>query len=231
LYVNRSITIAVDALVRGNRQPKEITRSAADWWLRAPDRRSYNGGVIFDPTGKAPASYWNLWSGYLVTPAPGDWSLMQDHVYSVVCGGVDRDFEYLLGLAARMYQQPHLPGDIVTVLRGHEGSGKGLFLRYLVNGWGQHGLQITNAQHLVGTFNGHLRDLVALFADEAFYAGNPRHVSILKGLITEPSMAIEDKYRTVVEVQNMLHIWMAADRDWVVPRVAARPPLLRPRCQ
>jgi uncharacterized protein DUF5906 len=216
-YQNRKITIEVQALIRGKRQPKEITRSTAEWWLDHRARRSYLGGVVFDPRNKAPPSCWNLWSGFAVEPAQGDWSLMQEHLLRVCCGGEERDAKYLLDLAARMYQQPHLPGEVVTVLRGPEGSGKGIFLRYLVHGFGQHGLQITNAQHLVGNFNGHLRDLVALFADEAFYAANPQHVRVLKGLISEPTMAIEDKYRTVVEVPNMLHIWMASDADWVVP--------------
>lgn len=216
-YQNRKITIKPRAARQGNRQSKEIIRSAAEFWLSHRERRSYLGGVVFDPTNKAPASYWNLWTGFAVNPAPGDWSLMQDHLLRVCCGGENRDVEYLLDLAARMYQQPHLPGEVVTVLRGPEGSGKGIFLRYLVHGFGQHGLQITNAQHLVGNFNGHLRDLVALFADEAFYAANPQHVRVLKGLISEPTIAIEDKYRTVVQVPNMLHIWMASDADWVVP--------------
>jgi hypothetical protein len=217
LYANRLITSEIEVLVRGKRQKKDIIKSATDWWLAHPDRRSYIGGVIFDPTASAPGSYWNLWSGFAVAPAPGSWALMQDHIYRVVCGGNRRDFEYLLGLAARMYQEPQLQGEVVVVLRGPEGAGKGLFLRYLIKGFGQHGLQITNAQHLVGAFNGHLRDLVALFADEAFYAGHDAHLRVLKSLITEPTLVIEDKYRTVVEAPNMLHIWMAADRDWVVP--------------
>ena len=37
---------------------------------------------------------------------------------------------------------------------------------------GQHALKISNAKHLVGNFNSHLRDCVFLFADEAFFAGD-----------------------------------------------------------
>jgi hypothetical protein len=69
----------------------------------------------------------------------------------------------------------------------------------------------------VGDFNGHLRDCVYLFADEAFYAGDRQHESVLKALITEPTIAIESKYQNVILVPNLLHIWMAANADWVVP--------------
>jgi len=58
---------------------------------------------------------------------------------------------------------------------------------------------------------------VALFADEAFYAGDRQHEGVLKSLITEPTLPIEGKYQNVIEVLNMLHIMMASNSDWVVP--------------
>jgi len=69
----------------------------------------------------------------------------------------------------------------------------------------------------VGNFNAHLRDAVMLFADEAFFAGDRQHESVLKGLITEPTLPIEGKYQNVVQVANMLHVGMASNSDWVVP--------------
>jgi hypothetical protein len=86
-----------------------------------------------------------------------------------------------------------------------------------VRAWGQHGLHISNAKHLVGNFNGHLRDCVMLFADEAFYAGDRQHESVLKALVTEPTLPIEAKHQNLVEVVNMLHVYMASNADWVVP--------------
>jgi hypothetical protein len=56
-----------------------------------------------------------------------------------------------------------------------------------------------------------------LFADEAFFAGDRRHESVLKALITEPSLPIEGKYMDVVFVPNMLHVYMSANAEWVVP--------------
>jgi hypothetical protein len=56
-----------------------------------------------------------------------------------------------------------------------------------------------------------------LFADEAFYAGDRQHEGVLKALITEPSLPIEGKYKDLVEVDNMLHIFMSSNADWVIP--------------
>jgi hypothetical protein len=69
----------------------------------------------------------------------------------------------------------------------------------------------------VGRFNGHLRDLILLFVDEAFFAGDKRHEGVLKALITEIEFPLEGKYQTTVMVKSFLHIMMASNADWAVP--------------
>jgi hypothetical protein len=208
-YMNRPITVET---ANGS-----TTKSAAEWWLLAQERRQYLGGVVFDPTERAPVDCWNLWSGFSVVPAPGNWSLMQEHMLRVVCGGNPEAMSYLIAWLARMFQLPAVAGEVAVVLRGKKGTGKGMVFNWILRAWGQHGIHITNGDHLTGKFNGHLRDCVALFADEAFFAGNKQHEGVLKGLITEPTLPVEDKYKTVVEVKNALHVMMASNSDWVVP--------------
>jgi hypothetical protein len=116
-----------------------------------------------------------------------------------------------------MFQQPHRQGEVAVIIRGPKGAGKGIFFQYLRKAWGQHGAYISNAKHLIGNFNAHLRDCVMLFADEAFYAGDRQHESVLKALVTEPVLPIEAKHQNLILVQNMLHIGMASNSEWVVP--------------
>ncbi len=40
---------------------------------------------------------------------------------------------------------------------------------------------------------------------------------MLKGLITEPYLDIEAKFRDLIEAVNRLHIMMASNEDWVIP--------------
>jgi hypothetical protein len=208
-YENRLLTIT---LARG-----AVTKSLAEWWLTAPDRRQYLGGVCFDPTNQAPASYFNLWRGFNVQPKIGDWSLMRNHIIHVICRGNQAHADWVLNWLARLVQYPHLQGEVALVLRGSKGCGKGIVGRWIVALFGRHGLQILNVAHLVGRFNEHLRDLVVLFADEAFFAGDRQHEGILKGLVTEPIMPVEGKYKPVVAVKNMLHVILASNQDWVIP--------------
>jgi hypothetical protein len=209
LYQNQKLTVQIGEDV--------VTKTHANWWLDAPKRRQYLGGVVFVASGEAPKDCWNLWQGFAVEPAPGDWSLMKDHMKEVLCAGNQDYFEYLLNTTARMVQFPDRQGEVALVLRGLKGSGKGMFGKMLCKALGQHALHITNAKHLTGQYNAHLRDCIFVFADEAFYAGDKQHEGILKGLITEDSITIEYKFGAVVNVPSFLHVMMASNNDWVVP--------------
>jgi hypothetical protein len=116
-----------------------------------------------------------------------------------------------------MFQFPGQQGEVAVVMKGVEGCGKGTLAKVLMNLIGQHSLAISNAKHLVGNFNAHLRETVFLFADEAFYAGDKAHVGALKSLITESTLAIEAKYANVTLVKNHIHLMMASNEAWVIP--------------
>jgi hypothetical protein len=214
-YMNRKLTVLFADPKTG--KSREVTRSHAGWWLDSPRRRQYIGGVIFNPKNAVPPEFWNLWTGFTVTPAAGDWRLMEDHVRHVMCAGDANLAAYVFNFIARMFQHPDKPGEVALVFRGKRGAGKGILLNWLWRAWGQHGVHISNAKHLVGNFNAHLRDCVMLFCDEAFFAGDHAGEGVLKALITEPSLPIEGKYQNLVEVINMLHIFMSSNADWVIP--------------
>jgi len=83
--------------------------------------------------------------------------------------------------------------------------------------FGPHGLPVTQPNHLVGGFSGHLQYCCFLFLDEAFWAGDVQAEGRLKSLITEDTITIEPKYFTPFQVPNLLHIMMSSNNDWVVP--------------
>jgi hypothetical protein len=56
-----------------------------------------------------------------------------------------------------------------------------------------------------------------LFADEAFFAGDRSHESILKALITEETLLIEPKGVDPFPVRNCVHLIMSSNSDWVIP--------------
>jgi hypothetical protein len=213
-YQNHKLSVTV---AENNGDEKIITKSYAAWWLDHPERRQYLGGVVFDPGSRTPANTLNLWRSWAVVPQQGDWSFMQDHIHTIICGGRTTIYNYVINWLAHMVQKPYFAAEIAIVLRGLKGTGKGMLGKWLLRLCGQHGLHIVNAGHLTGRFSGHLRDAIFVFADEAFFAGDRQHESVLKAIITEGTLLIEAKYRTPVMAPNMLHLLMASNATWVVP--------------
>jgi hypothetical protein len=211
LYSNRFISV-IDA----TGQP--VSKPAAKVWLSHADRKQFIGGMVFDPSNREQApDVLNLWHGFAVEPRNGTWEKLQRHVLEVICRSENALFAYVLDWMADLVQHPDKQGEVAIVLRGPEGCGKGVLARAIKYLFGPHALAISNTKHLTGNFNGHLRDTVFLFADEAFYAGDKQHVGVLKALITEPYLTIEAKYQNPVQMPNFLHIMMASNEDWVVP--------------
>jgi hypothetical protein len=196
---------------------RTVDKRLGDAWLDSRERRQYLGGIVFDPTNAARPDKYNLWRGFAVEASLGNWECMRTHIWEVICAKDDAIEDYVLNFLARMVQQPAESGQVALTLKGGEGTGKGVVCRAMVKIFGAHGLHVVHATHLVGQFNAHLRDVICLFADEAFFAGDAKHTSVLKGIITEPTLAIEAKYSNTIMVPNYLHLLMASNEEWVVP--------------
>ncbi|QQP88148.1 hypothetical protein IGS68_19080 [Skermanella sp. TT6] len=211
LYANHRVEVGR----RKNGQP--MRRPLGDAWLEHEHRRQFLGGLVFLPGQVAPADTFNLWRGFGIEPRPGEWPLLRRHLLDVICLGSTSLCDWLLNWCAHMFQQPMVKAEVAVVLRGGEGNGKGTLGRALRDILGIHGIQVTNPRHVVGNFNGHLRDVLLLFADEAFFAGDRAADGVLKGLITEPTLMIERKGVDAVQAPNLLRVIMATNNDWAVP--------------
>jgi hypothetical protein len=151
------------------------TLTAFDIWLASPERNQYLGGAEFRPSALpfevlarygariakygseclpvpyvSPPDVMNFWNGFGVTPKPGSWKKLFDHIRYVVCDGDREAFVYVICWMAYAVQFPHLQGETVIVLRGKEGTGKGIFARAFKDLFGGHGMQIVQPEHLTG---------------------------------------------------------------------------------
>jgi hypothetical protein len=212
-FMNRYMNIMVNEGF--NEDGKPIEKPLGLWWLKQHNRRQYQK-IVFVPNQEVQDSY-NLWRGYGCEAKTGDCSKFLEHLRKVVCKGNVDHYQYLIGWLANAVQNPNRPGQTAIVLKGDQGTGKGVFIKGFGSLFGRHFLQVSDSKHLVGNFNAHLRDCVVLFADEAFFAGDKRHANILKMLITEDMLAIEKKGIDVEPSANCIHLLMASNDHWVVP--------------
>lgn len=198
---------------------KPILKALGAHWLRHPNRRQYEQ-IVFCPGQGVPEGMYNLWRGFAYQPQKGEWRKMLRHVWRILAKRDREAFRYIINWAAWTVQNPAEPAEVALVFRGGKGTGKGTFCRWLGYLFGQHGLHIFSSNHFSGRFNGHLRDCVLLFADEAIAPNNTDAEGILKGMLTEPTIPIEGKGRDVISVPNHLHVVMASNAEWVIPATA-----------
>lgn len=191
--------------------------SMGHYWLTHPQRRTYME-VVFNPAQDAANdSVYNLWRGFSLEPKQGDCSLYLEHLKTNICSGNDEYYSYLLNWMAHAVQHPDtLPG-VAIVLKGEQGTGKGVAVSNFGRVFGRHFKHLTSREAFLGRFNGHLQDAVMLFADEVYWAGGREQEGILKTLITEPRRQFEHKGKGVVELDNYCRVMMATNNEWAVP--------------
>ena len=188
------------------------------WWVEHEGRRQYEG-VVYEPGASEDATRGklNLWAGFGCKPREGDCLLYLEHLRNNVCSENPEHAEYLLNWMAYGVQYPGRRAEVAVVLRGREGTGKGIAVKHYGELFGAHYVHVSQASHLTGHFNAHLQQCSVLFADEAFFAANRSHEGILKALITEDTLMIEPKGVDSFPVRNCLHIIMSSNESWVIP--------------
>src|SRR5262245_48780211 len=118
---------------KGNERKVGIGR----WWFDHDDRAQYDE-VLYAPGVPVRKGVFNLWRGFSCTARRGDCSLYLEHLRENICSGVDWHYQYLLNWMARGVQYPERHGEIAVVLRGQEGTGKGIFAKTYGGLFGPH---------------------------------------------------------------------------------------------
>ena len=213
-YAHEYITIKT----RKDEQWEDKTVQLGSHWLKWPQRRTYEA-IDMVPNGEPilPGNILNLWKGFAVEPKAGAWPLMKRHIADVLACGDLAAMTYIVRWAAWKVQHPGERAEVALVFRGDKGTGKGTFANAIKRLFGQHGLQIYSSKHLIGHFNAHLRSCLLLYADEAFWAGDKQGESVLMGMLTEPTIVIEQKGIDAAPWTNRLGVIMSTNAEWVVP--------------
>jgi hypothetical protein len=192
-------------------------KSVADWWLDSQDRRLIAGSFMSEkhPPNAIVDGRLNLWQGFGVEPAPGDWKWFTDHLRLLLNKDASA-IGYVLKWLALCVQKPTRPIGTMVMLIGDEGAGKGAIGNVMRSIFGPHGVTVENREQIVGRFNGSLRDACFVFADEALFAGSKADADRLKHLITEPTISVERKFRDPEEVDNRLKFFAVTNHEHAV---------------
>ena len=209
LYANQKVQI------KNGDNTKSV--SLGKLWWEWPGRRQYLK-VKFDPSKRCNPKYYNLFRGFPLKAKKGNWSLMQDHIKTIICDNKESIFEYVMAWMARAVQDPggKKPG-VALVLMGAKGSGKTLFVENLGKIFGQAYIPISSEEGFLGRFNFHLAKGLLVFLDEAIWGGSKSSEGKLKSLITDKYILFEPKGIDALPLPNYMNIIIASNEAWAVP--------------
>jgi Family of unknown function (DUF5906) len=195
-----------------------VTKTIASHWLGQNSRMTYDGLQFeADPSLVRP-SYFNLWSGFAVRPREGDWFRFRDMIFESLANRDEDSFRYIIRWVAWKLQHPTLRTESCIVFRSDpQGTGKGTLGNALCEIFGSHAAHLYRANALVARFNSQLEQCAFLFDDESTFSGDQAAASLMKGLITEPTIDIERKQIDVVTLPNTLGLMKATNSKWSVP--------------
>lgn len=216
-YKNRSVQVGTDK--NGEPQFKPLFEE----WLGHPTRRSYSKVVFDPPPHQARSDEYNLWKGFSVVESreaflAGKCLHILNHIRDIICDGDPERTAYLLNLMALTVQQPGEPLGICVIMRGEQGSGKGVFVEYLGSLFHKHHYShITNMDQAIGRFNKAILGKIIIFLDEAAAAAAQRNHGTFKSLITDKTFQIELKGVDTDEVRNLSHVFAATNDEQSIP--------------
>ncbi len=180
-------------------------------FVYSPQTICYDG-VEFNPCGTT-GNYLNLWVGPTITPKAGAWPLIQAYLFDVICDGVQKSYDYLIRYIAHALQQPGEKPGVMIILLGGQGTGKGTLGRVLRMIWSATYLQISNIDNVTGNFNAALERAYIVFMDEALFSGNRRASDVLKSLVTEETVYINEKFQPTRQTQSYHRFIAATNAD------------------
>jgi len=192
--------------------PQSDAKKQVWTFMRDNQTTAYNG-VAFSPEAVAP-DVLNLWVGATIKPKSGKWTLIQEFLHDVLCGGRDSEYQYLIKYIAHALQRPWEKPGVMVVMLGGAGVGKGTLGRILKEIWHATFLQTNKISQIVGGFNGSLERAYVVFLDEALFAGDRASSDALKSLVTESTISINEKYQPARQITSYHRFFSATNADW-----------------
>lgn len=186
-------------------------------WLNSPQRLRYNA-IEFLPGVEEPENnVLNLWTGWAVKPEKGDCTGWLELLRDVVCGGNEQLSTWMLHWFANILREPLHKPMTSPVLVGTQGAGKSLLVGYFGRILGSGYVVASNPEHVVGKFNSHISTALLLHSEEALYAGDRKHRSILKSLITDEYQIFEPKGIDARRIKSSLRLILTSNEEEAAP--------------
>src|SRR5208337_4668138 len=163
-------------------------KSVADLWLQNQNRAHYMK-VEFHPgidQFNMPEDTLNKFTGWNLKPEdnPSECAAFREMLENYITNPNEPlETQWLYNFFAHILRQPMDKQRAACVIIGPQNIGKSVFVNYFGRILGRHHLNLADASKIHGRFNAHLEQCLLLHSEEAIYAQDKKHRSIVKDLI------------------------------------------------
>lgn len=146
-----------------------------------------------------------------------DLELWKTFIKNCMCNKNDIYYDYFIKWIANSIQNIGNKMRTSIVLQGVQGSGKSSFVKKIVEIIGEKYFTApTNPEYVVGNFNFALNNVLFLFLDELTWGGDIQKDGIIKKLLTEDKITLNQKNMPMITVKNRFNTFIASNEDWIV---------------
>ena len=143
--------------------------------------------------------------------------LIDWHIMNVLCVGDEEKYEYMLNWIANMFQHPYRSGETLLAFQGEEGIGKNQVWDMIIRAFGSFATILTDPSSLTGNFNSGVAEKILVVLNEAFWEGDKKGHSILKGFVTDEFVMSKKKHVDDILVKNTSHLVIMTNHEAVAP--------------
>ena len=211
--------------------------SRSKYWLNHPEALRIDD-IIFDPNKPKgafkeytfknnkliPTTIFNKWTGLPNIPIKGEWPILKEFLFEVICNNIEEDYKWLIDLLAFKVQNPGKLSNHCLILHGENGVGKSFFTDTLcVMLFGEHNCCTTvRLENLMEEFNSMLEHKIFIGMPEAVVS-NPYKNSAnavkekLKDFITHDKLSVQKKGIDRTDTNNFAQIVITTNSPQNVP--------------
>ena len=214
---------------------KPQTKSLSKIWLDSPKRRTC---IREDKLPSEPDNthhtreLFNTWTGFQITEKDAlmapltekdeeDMVKWLEFIRTCWCSDNKELYDYILNWMAHLIQKPGVKMGTAIVLKGFEGTGKGMIVQTIGKILGEHHFfHPSSNDEIYGQFNHLLEGKLLCFSDETFWGGDKKNRGLLMKLLTEERMCVNEKHMSQRVVSNLINWIFASNEECVVPTTA-----------
>ncbi len=194
-----------------NGRPTNPINAFMSW----PGRIKHDRYELCPPPVKCPPTTVNVWQGYNIEPTKGDVSKYLELFDQMIPPDI-RDWVH--DWFADLIQNTGIKPPTALVFQGPEGTGKNTLIDVFRSMFKEHNTtHFVSTEQFVSRFNKHLARSVLAVVNEAVWAGNHKHASILKGYVSEDKFELEEKNIKSFQVRNCTRFVVMTNDEWSIP--------------